>query len=209
VRAIDVSMPLFEGMPAFPGDPPFRSEPLLRVGRGEPYDLSQLTLGSHAGTHIDPPSHFFPGAPAADAVDLSTLCGEAFVLEAATRGRAIVDGELDRVPPGTHRLLLKTPNSARWARRLEFFEDFVGLEPAGAERLLARGVRLVGIDALSIETDTTGAFPVHRALLGRGVVVLEGLLLDAIPEGPCELVCLPLRLRGGDGGPARALIAPR
>jgi len=206
VRAIDVSMPMFDGMPAFPGDPAFVAAPVSRVGRGDPYDLSQFSFGSHAGTHLDPPSHFVPGGLSVDRLDLGVLNGPCRVVDARADGRTITAGTLGKVPHGASRILLRTSNSARWARRLEFFEDFVGLGLDAAVRLATRGVRLVGIDALSIETDLTGRFPVHHELLGRGVVILEGLLLDGVAPGPYELSCLPLPVKGGDGAPARAVL---
>lgn len=205
---IDISMPLFAGMPSFPGDPAFASEPVRRIDRGAPYDLSRLTLGSHAGTHLDPPSHFLPGGNPVDRIDLGTLQGPCRVVEVGRLGREIGADELASVPPATSRLLLRTPNSPRWARRLEFFPDYVGLGLAAARRLADRGVRLVGIDALSIEADPSGRFPVHRELLGRGVVVLEGLLLGPVRPGRYDLACLPLRVKDGDGGPARAAVRP-
>jgi len=206
VRSLDISMPLFEGMPAFPGDPPFSSEAVLRPERGDAYFLSRIALGTHAGTHIDPPSHFLAGAPSVDQLDLETLQGPCRVLEARPEGRTIGPEVFDRLPKGTTRLLLRTPNSERWARRLEFFGDFVGLGERAATRLVELGVRLVGIDSLSIETDLTGAYPVHRELLGHGVVIVEGLLLAGAPPGAYELSCLPLAVRNGDGGPARAVL---
>lgn len=201
-----MSMPLREGMPSFPGDPPFVSERVVRLDRGGPYDLSRLSFGTHAGTHLDPPSHFVPGGTPADRLDLGTLLGPCRVVDAGADRREVAAGELDGVPPGTTRLLLRTPNSARWARKLEFFDDFVGLSLEGARRLVARGVRLVGIDALSVESAPSRAFPVHRELLRAGVVILEGLLLGEVAAGPYELSCLPLRLQDGDGGPARAVL---
>lgn len=201
-------MPLFDGMPAFPGDPPFRSQAVTRVVDGGPYNLSSLTLGSHAGTHVDPPSHFLAGGASVDRLDLSILNGPCRVVAIEPAGREVTASALRAVPPGTTRVLLRTPNSARWARRLEFFGDFVGLSLDGARRLAETGVRLVGIDALSIETDGSGSFPVHRELLGRGVTILEGLLLDGAPEGAYTLACLPLAVRDGDGGPARAVLWP-
>jgi arylformamidase len=205
---IDVSMPLFAGMPAFPGDPPFVSEPLRRVERGDPYSLTLLRLGSHAGTHLDPPMHFLPGAASVDRLDLDVLNGPAFVLRVPPERAEVGPAELRGIPPGTSRLLLRTANSERWARRLEFFPDYVALTLDGARTLRERGIRLVGIDALSIESDETDAFPVHRDLLGHGVPILEGLLLAEAPAGTYTLDCLPLRLRDGDGGPARVVLRP-
>jgi len=206
VRTIDVSMPLFEGMPRFPGDPPFATEPVARLALGGPYDLSRLTMGSHTGTHLDPPSHFVPGGVPVDGVDLDALNGPCQVVAGGANGRSVTAAEAETVPPGTARLLWRTPNSARWARRLAFFDDFVGLSLGAAERLVERGVRLVGIDALSVENSGSETYPVHRRLLERGVVILEGLLLEEAPPGRYDLQCLPLRWRGGDGSPSRVVL---
>jgi arylformamidase len=203
---IDVSMPLFVGMPAFPGDPPFGTETVRAVPRGDAYNLSRLTLGSHAGTHVDPPSHFVPGGASLDQIDLSRLNGPCLVVGVPGSVRTVGAREAAGVIQGVERVLLRTSNSERWQRRLEFFPDYVGLDSSGAEALLERGVRLVGIDSLSIERDATGRFPVHHRLLGAGVLVLEGLLLGEVPPGEYELHCLPLRVRDGDGGPARVIL---
>jgi len=202
-------MPLFEGMPSFPGDPPFSAQPVARLRDGGPYNLSLLSFGSHAGTHLDPPCHFLPDGVAVDGLDLDVLNGPCRVVATGPNVRAVSEAELSTVPAGTTRVVLRTANSARWAHRLEFFEDYVGLTLDGARRLADRGARLIGIDSLSIETDLLGGFPVHRELLGRGIVILEGLLLDGVEPGSYELSCLPLPIRGGDGGPARAVLYRR
>jgi arylformamidase len=209
VGRIDVSMPLFGGMPAFPGDPAFRADAVRRIDRGDPYNLSALALGTHAGTHVDPPSHFVPGAPGIDRIDLDILNGPCRVVRIPDDRKEVGPEEIQAIPRGTERVLLRTSNSDRWSRRLEYFEDFVALTSGGAAVLRGRGVRLVGIDALSIESDPTGMFPVHHELLGHGVLILEGLLLGGAPAGEYVLECLPLRLRDGDGGPARATLIDR
>jgi arylformamidase len=206
MRRVDISMPLFAGMPMFPGDPPFESRSVSSLAGGDPYDLSALSFGSHAGTHIDPPSHFLRGGVTVDRLDLDVLVGPCRVVEMGPSTTTIGAKEAGDVPRGTVRVLFRTANSTRWKRELSFFPDFVGLTVAAAEVLLERGVRLVGIDALSIENDPTETYPVHRALLGRGVVLLEGLVLADAPTGEYRLECLPLRLKDGDGGPARATL---
>jgi len=206
VRWTDVSMPLFSGMPAFPGDPPFSAEPLERLDAGAMFGLSRITLGSHTGTHLDPPSHFVRGGMSIDRIDLGTLNGPCLVIEGGTDRRSVTVEELASISAGATRVLLRTPNSLRWERRLEYFEDYVGLSLPAALWLADHGVRLVGIDALSIEADGSEGYPVHRALLGRGVVILEGLLLGAVTPGAYELACWPLRIRDGDGGPARVAV---
>jgi arylformamidase len=209
MRTIDISMPLYPGMPAFPGDPAVLVDPVLRVERGDPYSLSQWTFGSHAGTHVDPPLHFLPGGAAADALDLDVLNGPCEVIEVSPEARVVGPAEVDRIPSGTTRVLFRTANSDRWSATSRFFPDYVSLAPEIAQPLIARGIRLVGIDALSIEHDASGHFPLHRVLLSAGVLPLEGLLLANVTPGSYELRCLPLRIAGGDGAPCRAvLIAP-
>lgn len=206
MRRLDVSWPLYEGMPAFPGDPPFASEPAHAIAKGDAYNLSALRMGSHVGTHVDPPIHFVPGGRPIDRIDLDVLNGPCRVFDVPVGVAAVGPHELASVPQGTERVLLRTSNSHRWRHRPEFFPDYVALSPEGADRLLHLGTRLVGIDALSIEHDATGRFPVHHRLLGAGVLILEGLLLAEVAAGPYLLECLPLKLRGGDGGPARAVL---
>jgi arylformamidase len=199
-------MPLFEGMPSFPNDPAFAVRSLRSRARGDPYDLSGLSLGSHAGTHIDPPSHFVPGGAAVDRLDLDVLNGPCRVVQVSISEPIVGAAEVRAIPEGTERVLFRTRNSERWARSLTFFSDYVGLGLAAAEALIERRVRLVGIDSLSIENDPTEAYPVHHLLLRRGTVILEGLLLSEVPAGEFRLECLPLRVRDGDGGPARAVL---
>lgn len=206
MRRLDLSMPLFPGMPSFPGDPPFGLATVRRIDRGDPYNLSRLELGSHAGTHVDPPIHFVAGGTTVDRLDLNDLNGPCEVVQVSGSSRAILPDDVSRIPAGVTRVLFRTRNSERWARQLAFFPDFIGLAPEAAARLTGRGIRLVGIDSLSIENDPSGAFPVHRTLLGAGIPVLEGLLLGEAPAGAAVLECLPLRVRDGDGGPARAVL---
>ena len=209
MRRIDISMPLFPGMPSFPGDPEFTSNRLRSISAGDPYNISGLSFGSHAGTHVDPPVHFIPGGHTTDQLDLAALNGACRVVDVDLRAPSVGPDDVARIPEDCHRVLFRTANSPRWKSSLAFFPDYVGLTPAAADALVERKVRLVGIDSLSIENDTSGHFPVHHTLLGGGTLILEGLLLGAAPAGGYTLECLPLRIRGGDGGPARAaLVTP-
>jgi len=209
MRRIEISMPLYVGMPSFPGDPLFASTPVHSIDRGDAYNVSELALGSHAGTHVDPPVHFIPGGATTDQLDLTALNGPCWVADVDRNATSIGVEDVTRLPAGVERVLFRTSNSSRWERSMSFFSDYVALRPEAARALVARHLRLVGIDALSIENDPSGSFPVHHTLLGAGTLVLEGLLLGAAPAGGSTLECLPLRWRGGDGGPARAnLVTP-
>ena len=190
---IDISLPIGPDTPVWPGDPPVLIEPVARVAGGDPADVSRLTLGTHTGTHVDPPAHFLPGTATVDALDLEVLVGPAIVAELPA---GPIDGAALRsvaLAEGSTRVLLKTGGDAG------------ALTPDGARSLVERGVLLVGADTLSIEPDTDD-YPVHQILLGAGVVIVEGLDLAAVAPGPYHFVCLPLRIAGGDGAPARAVL---
>jgi arylformamidase len=189
---IDISLPIGPDTPVWPGDPPVLVEPVARVVDGDPADVSRLTLGTHTGTHVDPPAHFLPGTTTVDALDLDVLVGPAVVAE-FTMGPIDVDALEVALSEGSTRVLLKTRGETG------------ALTPDGARWLVERGVRLVGADTLSIEP-ATAEYPVHRILLGAGVVIVEGLDLTAATPGSYQLVCLPLRVVGGDGAPARAVL---
>jgi arylformamidase len=206
---IDVSVPILDGMPVWPGDPPVRISLIQAIARGDPANLSAVSLGAHTGTHVDGPRHFVDGAPSIDTMPAAMMIGRARVLAIGARD-AIRPEHLapHRVRRG-ERVLLRTRNSPRAWRAARFVEDAVHLTPAAAEHLAAHGVALVGIDYLSVGGYGTGeGEAVHRTLLAAGIWIVEGLDLARVPAGPCELACLPLRIAGGDGAPARALVRP-
>ena len=205
----DVTLPVGPGLPVWPGDPAVEMEPVAAVERGDPCNVTLYRFGSHTGTHLDPPRHFFDeGAPLHD-LPLPLLVGPCFVADLTAVTGSIADADLDAagIPPGTERLLLKTSNSDLWNNpRHDFRPDFVDLSVEGARRLIDHGIRLVGIDYLSIEGPDAPDSPVHRSLLAAPVVILEGLDLRAVSSGAYDLICLPLKAMNGDGAPARVLL---
>ncbi len=200
---IDISRPISADTPVWPGDPPVLVERVARVEAGDPADVSRLQLGTHTGTHVDPPAHFLPGGVTVDELPLDVLVGPAIVAD-LTAAASIGSGVLDAlaVPAGTTRVLLKTAGGG--AGPSDSARHGI-LTAEGARWLVHHGVRLVGADTLSIEPDTD-TYPVHRTLLEAGVVIVEGLDLAPVAPGAYELVCLPLRIAGGDGAPARAVL---
>jgi arylformamidase len=179
------------------------------MDQGAICNVSRLDFGVHSGTHVDSPVHFIDGAPGVEAVDLDALVGPALVVDART-----IDGPFDRVaiealdvPAGTERLIIRSRNSDLWAEPA-FSGSFSGLTGDGARVLVDLGVRLVGIDYLSIAPfgDPT---PTHVTLLAAGVVIIEGLDLRDVAPGAYDLICLPILVPGSDGGPARAIIRRR
>jgi arylformamidase len=165
-------------------------------------------MGSHTGTHVDPPVHFLPGDRSIDELDLDVFFGPVVVADLG-EADAIGAAELDAVklPEGTERLLCRTRNSGLWSRpAVEFPEDYVAVTADGARWLVDRGIRLVGVDFLSVEKDGPPDFPVHRTLLGGGAIIVEGLDLSAAEPGTSTFACFPLRIQDGDGSPARAVL---
>jgi len=205
-KILDISVPIYEGMPIFPGDPVVQIQPETRIARGDAWNSSFIHLGTHLGTHVDPPYHYFNEGAKVDEIPLDYLVGPAHV--ASLEGvETIGAADLARLalPPGARRLLLKTNNSRLWEMH-GFQKDYVALSLDAAEWLVQRGFVLAGIDYLSVEAFDAPEAAVHRTLLAAGVVLLEGLDLRAVPPGEYELICLPLKLRGGDGGPARVIL---
>jgi arylformamidase len=202
VEIFDVSVPIRTRMPIWPGEAGVALRTVKSIAGGDPANVSAVDLGAHTGTHTDAPRHFLEDGATAEALALEPMIGDARVVD-ATAVRKTVDADavaaLD-LPAGTERVLLKTRNEALWDRD-EFSDDFVALDESGGRALVDLGVRLIGIDYLSI-----GDPGAHRALLGAGVAVLEGLVLGAVEPGPYRLVALPLKLVGSDGAPTRAVL---
>jgi arylformamidase len=207
VRIIDVSLPIGKDLLTWPGDPGVEVDPRKRIAEGDSSNVSLLSLGTHTGTHVDPPVHFIEGTDGIDRVSLDVLIGEAVVADLRDAD-AIGPEELDglNLPEGTDRLLCRTRNSELWSNLpIEFPEDYVAVTPDGARWMVERGIRLVGVDFLSVEK-TDGDHPVHKMLLGNGTIIVEGLDLSKAEPGRYTFACLPLRITGGDGGPARAAL---
>jgi arylformamidase len=200
MHVIDISVPIRPGMVTYPGDPVVRLEREQTIAGGDVANISRLDLSVHTGTHVDAPLHFIDGAPAVEDLSLDVLIGPAVVVDATH-----VQGDLDEtleLPAAADRILFKTRNSELWSRD-EFADDFVRVGIGLARRLAAERVRLVGVDYLSV-----GDEAVHELLLGLGVVVVEGLDLRGVEPGAYQLACLPLKLIGSDGAPARAVLVP-
>jgi arylformamidase len=209
MRAIDITLPLDAHTPAWPGDPAFALDSLYTVAQ-DGVAVSRLSLGSHTGTHVDAPAHLHPGGATVDGLAVERLCGPAWVAHLPTTAH-VTEDDLARVaiPDDCRRLLLRTANSERGPlRSLAFDPDYLALTAEAAAYLTARGLWLVGIDALSVDPFTADDLPAHRALLDGGVIVVEGLNLTAAAPGSYWLACLPLRLVGADGAPTRAVLFP-
>lgn len=205
---IDISVPIYAGMVRWPGDPPVEISQPMHLDRGDICTVSRLALGVHTGTHVDAPNHFLKGAKSVDSLSPEAMVGPARVIE-IFQTAAIGEAELSgRGIERGDRILLKTSNSTRCWSTDEFVPDYAHLTLGGAAYLAGLGVHTIGIDYLSIgHGDEVPA--VHRTLLAAEVLIIEGLNFSGVEPGAYDLVCLPLKIRGGDGAPARALLKRR
>lgn len=205
-RIIDISVPVYSGMVYFPGDAGVEVEPYHEITKGDHANLSVLKLGSHSGTHVDAPRHFVDGMAGVDELPLEALVGPARVLDLTGAAGSVSAAGLESAGLGDAvRVLLKTSNSGLWDSD-EFSTQYVSLDDDAASLLVDRGVRLVGIDYLSIEKFRSRTTHVHQTLLRASVIILEGVDLRNVDAGDYQLACLPLKIRGGDGAPARAVL---
>lgn len=202
----DISVPLRPGMPIWPGNPPIETTRHLSIERGDVANATVLRTDVHCGTHVDAPEHFVAGGARIDEIDLDPLLGPAVVVDAGDADR-VDAGLLDAapIPHGTTRLLIRTSDSGGWASEPAFREDFVALTADASQWVVDRGIRLIGIDYLSVQRFEDGP-ATHQILLRAGVLILEGIDLGAVAPGPYELICLPVKLAGGEAAPARAIL---
>lgn len=205
MKLIDVTLPLSANLPTYPGNATFGLEPVKRMAEGASSNVSIMRLGTHTGTHIDAPRHFFDEGAGAEALPLEILMGRCRVIEIPTR-RGIGPEHFAGLDLNEDiRLLIKTPNSGLW-RSKEFTPEYAFLTEGGARHLVDHGIKLVGVDYLSVEEFKKPGAPAHRVLLGAGAIIIEGLNLEEVEPGIYELFCLPLPVVGGDGAPARVVL---
>ena len=197
---IDVTVPLSADVPVFPGDPCFHMEFPHRIAEGKPYNVASITMGVHSGTHVDAPYHFIEDGATVEALPLEIMMGKVRVVQVADVQSLDLTDEI--------RVLFKTRMSGQLRKR-EFQEDFVYLTPAASAHLVQAGIKLVGVDYLSVEKFQSPDYASHHTLLGAGVVIIEGLDLTEADPGEYDLTCLPLRMVGADGSPARVVLRKR
>jgi len=206
----DVSVPLSSATPVYPGDPGIEIRSSKDLANGDAANVSQVNFGLHSGTHVDAPAHFIEGGVKVEALPLESLIGEAEVVEVAEHIKVIDESVVTAsCLRGSQRILFKTRNSGFWNNPEQGFRvDYTYIDSAAARRLVESGIKLVGIDYLSVEGFNTEKYETHHILLSNNVVILEGLDLRSVPAGLYELMCLPLKIAEGrgDGAPARTVL---
>ncbi len=208
MKIYDLTLTISPELTTWPGDPPISLERFRKIEEGANANASRVEMGTHTGTHVDAPYHFLMDGKGVDQLDLNILIGPAVVFDIGEQATVIdvnVLKSLD-IPVGTERVLFKTRNSQFWANQVKGFQpDFVGIDADGAKFLVDHGLRLVGIDYLSIAPYKKSR-PTHEALLKAGMMIIEGLDLSKVSAGIYQLYCLPTKFKGADGAPARAIL---
>lgn len=208
MKIYDISLTVTPSLPVWPGDPSVVLERMTKMEDGAHNNVSRLAVSAHTGTHVDAPYHFIADGKTIETLRLDVLTGPAQVIEipAACKLIGAADLKAAGVAPGMARVLLKTGNNAYWAQPgLPFQKDFAAVSPDGAAYLVECGVKLIGIDYFSV-APFGDSIPTHRTLLGAEMVILEGINLSEVTPGTYQLYCLPLKLGGSDGAPARAIL---
>jgi arylformamidase len=204
----DISLTLSPGLPTWPGDPGLVLELFESMDRGAHANVTKISSSVHVGTHVDAPHHFLNDGRTVEQLPLDVLTGPCYVVQLPDGIEAITAEVLDRteVTSEMKRVLFGTSNSHLWAQgESDFQMDFVAITEDGAEWLVERGIQLVGVDYLSV-APYGDSEPTHQILLKAGVVIVEGLNLSKVMRGFYDLYCLPLKIAGCDGAPARAIL---
>lgn len=208
MKVYDVTVPVSEQVPIYDGDPRVTIDGVMTLASGDAANVSQLCFGAHTGTHVDAPNHFIDGTRRVEDLEIEKLVGRCRVVEIDREAMSIEPAHVEGLA-GVERVLFKTRNSSFWDDRSgEFRTDFTFITPEAARILADAGTKLVGIDYLSVEKFGSTDFATHKILLGKEVVIVEGLDLREVPAGEYELICLPLKYvgGGGDGAPARTIL---
>lgn len=200
----DISVVVREGTPEWPGDTPFSCRWTWEIVRGANVNVSAVTMSPHIGTHADAPLHVRNGAPDSEALPIAAFIGRATVLTVAPDAAEVAPEQLGRaLAGGVERLLLRT---GRTIGSGTFPETWPSLGEASVRHLVQRGLRLLGVDAPSVDARHSTTLAVHHILFDGGAYNLENLDLRGVPDGEYELVAVPLRIRGLDAAPVRAIL---
>lgn len=208
MRTYDLTLTISSEIPVWPGDPPVDLKRVSKIEEGSSANVTHIRMSAHTGTHVDAPYHFLENGQTAEELPLKILMGRAYVVHFPDTIDLITTELLQNadIPPRTRRVLLRTRNSKQWSKAYQpFQEDYVSLDDGTAEYLVKRGVKLVGVDYLSV-APFNNTVPIHLALLESGVVIVEGLNLSQVSQGRYTFYCLPLKLANSDGAPARAIL---
>ena len=206
----DISLTYTEDLPTWPGDPTIQLKQISSIKKGDLANVTQLSMSVHAGTHIDAPDHFLGNGKTVEDIPMELMVGTAAVVEIPSREIiTAADIQAAQIPDDVKRILIKTSNSEYWASgNKKFQEDFIAPDREAAKILVEMGMEVIGVDYLSVGGFHADGTEIHQALLNAGIWIIEGLDLKRAQPGKVQLICLPIKVAGGDGAPARALVRP-
>jgi arylformamidase len=206
MKIYDVTISLSADIPLYPGDPEIVVEPKLRLSNGDSQNLTYYGFSSHTGTHIDAPSHFIAGGKTVDQLPIELLIGRTRVIQFASGNKITAESLEEHDLSEVVRVLFKTRNSYLWQSGKGFVKNYVHLTVDAAEHLIESGIKVVGIDYLSVDKYPSEKLDVHLKLLQNGIIIIEGLDLREVDPGDYEMICLPMKIKDGDGAPARVIL---
>jgi arylformamidase len=203
----DISLTVTPDLPVWPNDPRVVIERVAEIGHNSSANISRLEMSAHSGTHVDAPLHFIADGAPVDRIPLKILTGRVYLMHLPNVTTITAEAlQKADIPPRTRRIIFRTRNSQYWSKSISGFQtDFVGISEDGARFLVNKGLKLVGIDYMSVAPFINGD-PTHQIFLKAGIILLEGLDLSKVSQGRYMLYCLPLKLGGADGAPARAIL---
>jgi len=204
MKIYDITAEICNDLPVYGGERP-EVTIVAQLANGDPYNLSKISVSAHTGTHADTPLHFVPGGATCTEISLDHFYGPAKVMRISVSSH-VQKSDLLPLDIQAGDIILLDTGQSRYMRQGSLKQDFIALTVEAAQYLAEKKIKTVGIDYLSIDPYGAEGFPAHKALLGNGIAVLEGLVLENVPEGEYTLSALPLKIQGGEGSPVRAIL---
>lgn len=201
----DLSANISEGIVVFPGDPQYKAEEVCSLEKGSQFHLSEIHLGNHTGTHIDFPSHVIKGGKNSNDYPIESLIGQGLIIEVPSSESSITKDFVKKQPILANDFVFFQTSNSKRPKTATFTNNYVYIEPEAAEELLRKGVKIVGIDYISVDKYESEDLPVHKILLSNDVLIVEGLELNDVPVGRCIIYIMPIKINKMDGLPARIM----
>lgn len=205
VKIYDLSVNISEELVTFPGDPQYKSENISSLEEGSHFHLSEIHLSNHTGTHIDFPSHVIKNGKTSNDFPLASLIGRGLIIEVPSSELSITKDFIKKQPILANDVVFFKTSNSKLSKNAKFTNNYVYIEPEAAEELLKKKVKIVGIDYMSVDKYEYEDLPVHKLLLSNDVLIVEGLELNDMPVGRCEIYIMPLKINKMDGLPVRVM----
>lgn len=201
----DLTAKISEKTIVFPGDPKYQSEDVCSLDKGSQYHLRHMHFGNHTGTHVDYPSHIEEGGKTSSDFPIESLIGSGLIIEVPDHEKSITKSFIAKQPISSNDFVFFKTSNSKLSKQGEFNDKYVYIEPEAAEELLRKEVKVVGIDYISVDQYEAENLPVHKSLLLKDVLIVEGLELNDVPMGRCKIYIMPLNICEMDGLPARVV----